>query len=68
MPIVTPSDIITRAGCNVTSQCSAEDAITVVWSPTRTGTEFVNTSTRAAWVSVMGFYAYIFIGCLFSHV
>lgn len=61
-PLVTPSDIITRVGCNVTSKCSAENADTVLWSPTRTGTPFMNTSTKATWVSVMGFYACIFIG------
>ena len=62
-PIVAPSDILTRGGCNVTSKCSA-DANTVLWSPTRTGTRFVNTSTRATWVSVMGFYTCTFIGDL----
>ena len=50
-PIVVPMDILTQGGCNVITMCSANGADTVVWSPTRTGTPFVNTSSSAAWVS-----------------
>ena len=48
----TPTDISTQAGCNVTRTCSAANARMVIWSPTRAGALFTNTTSRNARVGV----------------
>lgn len=48
-PIIVPRDLFTQIGCNVTTQCSANNAMTIEWSTRRTSIDFTNSTTRSAW-------------------
>ena len=61
-PIIVPQDIFTQAGCDVTTNCSAEDPHTIGWSTRRTSFTFQNTSTRFSWVSVT--YEILMVVCV----
>lgn len=52
-PIVRPTDLITRVGCNVTRECSGKNVMEAGWSTRRTKITFTNSTSRMTWVGVL---------------